>query len=240
MAIESLSLDTHTFAGALRLTELMAGVALAVHSLEHLLSHGAERRERLIFSLRGVLAVLLAQGEFAAITSLLLLGTAILTLHRFQGPYNGGSDRLGILILICLTIAHWAPTPYWQAVGFGYLGAQVTLSYFMAGWVKITNPQWHSSHALQDVFAWSAYPVGESLRGWAHHPRLLWCAAWGVMLLELAFPLALLHPSLLKVALLLTASFHLANACLFGLNRFFWIWIASYPALLWLQARLPM
>ena len=27
-----------------------------------------------------------------------------------------------------------------------------------------------------------------------------------------------------------------ANACLFGLNRF-WIWICAYPSILWLQQR---
>jgi hypothetical protein len=33
------------------------------------------------------------------------------------------------------------------------------------------------------------------------------------------------------------AAFHLANACLFGLNRFLWIWLAAYPPLLWFQER---
>jgi len=88
------------------------------------------------------------------------------------------------------------------------------------------------------VFRFSAYPQSESLRGWAQHPRLLWCAGWAVMLFELTFPLALLQREWLFAALLLAALFHIANACLFGLNRFVWAWIATYPALLWLQARL--
>ena len=29
----------------------------------------------------------------------------------------------------------------------------------------------------------------------------------------------------------------LQGACLFGLNRFFWTWLAAYPALVWLQGR---
>ena len=40
------------------------------------------------------------------------------------------------------------------------------------------------------------------------------------------------------VPLLLAAAFHLSNAMLFGLNRFFWIWLCAYPSLIWLQARL--
>jgi hypothetical protein len=38
--------------------------------------------------------------------------------------------------------------------------------------------------------------------------------------------------------LALAAAFHLANACLFGLNRFFWVWLAAYPSLIWLQHRI--
>ena len=38
--------------------------------------------------------------------------------------------------------------------------------------------------------------------------------------------------------LVVAGTFHLANACLFGLNRFFWTWLAVYPAILWLQGRL--
>jgi hypothetical protein len=34
------------------------------------------------------------------------------------------------------------------------------------------------------------------------------------------------------------ATVHLANACQFGLNRFFRTWLAVYPEILWLQGRL--
>jgi hypothetical protein len=42
----------------------------------------------------------------------------------------------------------------------------------------------------------------------------------------------------LIVALVVAAGFHLANACVFGLNRFFGIWLAAYPSLIWLQGRI--
>jgi len=87
------------------------------------------------------------------------------------------------------------------------------------------------------VFQFSAYPVAEDLRALAGRPRLLLAASWAVMLFELLFPLALLHPAALVAALAGAALFHLANALLFGLNRFFWVWLAAYPALLWFQHR---
>jgi hypothetical protein len=63
-------------------------------------------------------------------------------------------------------------------------------------------------------------------------------ASWMVMLFEVLFPLSFLNSTTLMLALAVAISFHVANACLFGLNRFVWFWIAAYPSLIWLQARL--
>jgi len=120
---------------------------------------------------------------------------------------------------------------------FGYLGLQLMLSYFISGWVKVVNPEWRDGRALADVFRFSAYPVSEDLRRLADRPRLLLVMSWAVMLFELAFPLTLLSRESLIVGLVIAGTFHLANACLFGLNRFFWTWLSVYPAILWLQAR---
>ena len=58
------------------------------------------------------------------------------------------------------------------------------------------------------------------------------------MIFELIFPLSFLNSAALILALFIAALFHLANACVFGLNRFFWTWLAAYPSILWLQHRL--
>jgi hypothetical protein len=223
-----------SFDAALRLTEILLGLALLQQSLEHL--HGP-KRDRLLFTARAALCVPLVSGLWTpgALAGLALL--SLLILRRFQGPYNGGADRMGLLALWCLTAAHFLPAERWREIAFAYLGAQLVLSYFISGWVKVVNPDWRSGRALRDVFLFSAYPVAESLRRLTERPRLLFTAAWAVMLLELAFPFALLSQTTLIAALCLTAAFHLANACLFGLNRFFWTWISVYPALVWLQGR---
>ena len=96
------------------------------------------------------------------LAALLLL--SLLILQRFQGPYNGGSDRMGLLMLCCLYMTHWLGSERWREIAFGYLALQVMLSYFIAGWVKAVNPEWRSGRALRDVFEFSAYPVSESLR----------------------------------------------------------------------------
>ena len=224
-----MTLDT-----ALRATELLLALAFLQQSFEHLLY---PRGDRLLFALRAALALLLLWGG-APLPALLALSLhSIWMLHRFAGPYNGGSDRMGLLVLYCLTLAHALPPGLGREAAFGYLALQVVLSYLISGQVKLVNSDWRLGKALRDVFAYSAYPVSEGLRGFAARPRLMWVMSWAVVLFELAFPAALLHPDLLIAALLVALAFHLANACLFGLNRFVWAWLAAYPSLIWLQDR---
>jgi Vitamin K-dependent gamma-carboxylase len=219
----------------IRLTEVCMGLAFCQQSIEHLF---AARYERTLHAMRLVLAILLVIGlqTTGMLAGLLLIG--VLLLRLYDGPYNGGSDRMSLLMLCCLCLAHWLPTERGRELIIGYLALQLVLSYCMAGLVKILNPHWRTGRALMDVFLFSAYPRSESLRRFSDSPRLLLPMSWAVMLLELLFPLSLLNRTALCIALLLTAAFHLVNALLFGLNRFFWIWLAAYPSLLWLQQRL--
>jgi hypothetical protein len=223
-----------TLETALRATEILMALAFCQQSAEFLLRRGPERA---IYALRLVAALVLLSGLASLPALIVLVAISLWMLHRFDGPYNGGSDKMSLLILWCLTLAQLMPSLFWREVIFAYLAFQLTLSYFISGKVKLVNPEWRSGRALRDVFAFSAYPVAENLRALADRPGLLWAASWAVILFEIFFPLALLHPWALIGALAVGASFHLSNALFFGLNRFFWIWIAAYPSLIWFQER---
>lgn len=220
---------------AIRLTEILMGFAFAQQSIEHFKARSSERH---VFIVRLLLAVLLIIGFQTTWVAVLLLLLGLEILHRFQGPYNGGADRMSLLILCCLCLVYISPSTHWQEVAFGYLALQLVLSYFISGLVKVVNPDWRNGRALRDVFLFSAYPASESLRQWSKYPRLLFFMSWGVMLFELLFPISLFSSTSLSIALIIAASFHFTNACLFGLNRFFWIWVAAYPSILWFQQRI--
>ncbi len=224
-----------TLDAALRLTEVLLALAFIQHSAEHLRRF---RDERALFLTRIALCVMIILGVGAPWPLVGLALLSLMILHRFQGPYNGGSDRMGLLALWCVTLSQCLPTDTGREIAFGYLAAQVVLSYVVAGWVKIVNPAWRTGHALRQVFSFSTYPVSEDLRGWAARPRVLLAMSWAVILLEIAFPLTLVSQPTLAIGLTMAGVFHLANACLFGLNRFFWTWLAVYPAIIWLQGRL--
>jgi len=220
---------------AIRLTEILLGLAFFLQSIEHI---HAPTNEQILFLPRIILSVLLMLGFQTQWVCLALVILGLFILRRFQGPYNGGSDRMSLLVLCCLTLVKFMPTIQWQEYIFGYLAVQLVLSYYISGWVKIVNPQWRKGRALQDVFRFSAYPVSESLRAWADRPRLLFVMSWAVMSFELLFPLTLFTQPTLILGLAIAATFHFTNACLFGLNRFFWVWLAAYPSILWLQERI--
>lgn len=224
-----------SFELAVRVTEIMLAFAFLQQSVEHL---SVSKRDYLFFLLRIVPCILLVLGLYTPWACLALVINALFILHRFQGPYNGGSDRMGLLILCCLCLVYFMPSQQWREIVFGYLAVQLVLSYFISGFVKIVNVEWRSGRALNDVFLFSAYPASEGIRAWAKKPRLLFVMSWAVIVFELIFPFSLLTQESLFVALVVAALFHLGNVFLFGLNRFFWIWLAAYPSLIWLQGRL--
>lgn len=220
---------------AVRLAEIILGFAIFQQSVEFM---RGQLPEKTLGFIRAVLAILLMLGLQPLLIESALLVTALILIRQFQGPYNGGSDTMTVLVLLCLWLSHIAPTRYWQEIALGYLAVQLVISYFQSGWVKVVNPEWRSGRALQQVFALSAYPVSENVRCWAGRPQVLLAMSWSVMVFELFFPLVLFNQTLLIVALGIAALFHLANACLFGLNRFFWIWPTAFPVIIWFQSRL--
>ena len=221
---------------AIRWTEILLAVALIQQSLEHIF--GGLRDERIYYLPRLILSALLLAGIETQWVSIGLFVSALFILHRFQGPYNGGSDLMSLLVITCLCLAHLMPNPQWQEYVFAYLALQLIFSYFKSGWSKVIHREWRTGRALLDVFAFSAYPVSEGTRAWLDRSLLLFVMAWAVVLFELLFPVVMISQPLLFAGLAIAFAFHLANYALFGFNRFVWIWVAAYPSLIWLQSRL--
>ena len=214
---------------ALRWGEVLLALAVLQRGAEHL------RREPWLFlpQMGCALAVLAGGWPGPAMLGTWIAGVA--QLWRFRGPYNGGADKMLLLAITCVTVARLMPAA--AEIALAYLAVQLVLSYVISGWVKLRNPDWRNGTALAEVFAYSVYPSSDGVRAFADQRRLLRVASWAVIGFELAFPLALVSLPILSVALCLAAGFHLANAMLFGLNRFLWAWLAAFPALLWLQGQ---
>jgi hypothetical protein len=157
----------------------------------------------------------------------LLVSTVIIAI-RFRGSFNGGSDYTTILTLLSLTISCLIPslaTPM-----MGYLAFQIILSYFLAGLVKFKNSEWRSGKALKNLFLGPNYSPPIFLIRIFEKKSISFVFCWLTIVLELLFPM-ILGSNHIMVFLVFAGMFHLFNFVSFGLNRFFWSWLAAYPAL---------
>ena len=166
--------------------------------------------------------------HFIVIFFVLFLTTFLITL-RWRGSFNGGSDYLTLIILLCLSIGFLHPVLGKAALW--YLTLQVISSYFLAGLYKIKETKWRMGTAIYGFVSSPNYKTPKFIIQKSKDPTWALVMAWSVMIFELSFPLVLSFPILTKAYLVAGVLFHLGNFLVFGLNRFFWVWCASYPAI---------
>ena len=144
-----------------------------------------------------------------------------------------------LLILLAVSLALLFPSkPVLQKACLFLIAVQVTLSYFVAGVVKAKERDWRSGRALALLLTQTPYAVPARVQKWVENPRVAFAGAWLILLFELSFPLALLDIRLCWIYLGLGLVFHLMNVWVLGLNRFFWAWLAGYPAVVYLSLSL--
>lgn len=178
--------------------------------------------------LRAVAALCLLFGVVPQWSSAALLLLTLLTSMRFGGSFNGGSDGMTMVVLLAVVLGRNHET-----AALAYIGVQAGLSYLIAGIVKLRERAWRTGEALERFLALPQYPVPGGLKRLARSRSFSVVSCWGLMIFELGFPFAVLsgRPETTAVTLAAGAAFHWVNAWVLGLNRFFWAWIAAYPAI---------
>jgi len=174
----------------------------------------------------GALALILLRPESWPIWAL-LLGFSWLRSLRFLGSLNGGSDALTHVSLMGVVMALSLGSP---KSGLYWIGVQVILSYFLSGLRKAKGREWWNGQALKAFLGQSPVRVSKGVRVLLNNSQALWMGSIAVLLFELAFPLAALSRSISLIFLACGGAFHFAVFLCFGLNRFFWVWLAGYPA----------
>jgi hypothetical protein len=184
----------------------------------------------LVLRFSGALALLMAADVPGLALGLWLSQVAICV--RFRGTFNGGSDYMSVLILFALGIAGLTRSSLlWQNACLAYIAVQVTLSYLIAGLAKLKQADWRNGVALASFVNQSAYGAPSWARALVRSPNVARFAALAVIGFEVLSPLAWFDPRLCVCLLVVGLGFHVANALVFGLNRFMFAWAAAYPAL---------
>ncbi len=151
---------------------------------------------------------------------------------RFGGTFNGGSDSLQLLLLFCLFLHFCFDTNSFISIAsILYLAVQVLLSYLIAGLKKFKSKDWLTGKALQKLAFNRSFSLPSFITNLFQNRLISTITGYLVLVFELSF-VAILIPKLTGIYFLLGFLFHLINFFIFGLNRFFFAWMATYPILL--------
>lgn len=195
----------------------------------------SERVHRTHLLLRAGAAASLFAGASVA-SSVFLFVSTVLILIRWRGAFNGGSDFMTIIVLTGLLAAQLAqffigPMLAWKA-GLWYIAIHAITSYFISGTIKLLHRDWRNGRALTHFLDGGLYGplAADSI---LRKPAVAMLASWAFMLWECLFPVALAGPVWAMLWCAVAAVFHLLVFRFFGLNRFFWAWCASFPAIVY-------
>ena len=174
---------------------------------------------------------------------LFLFFSHVSLLFRFRGAFNGGSDFLSLLVITGLLLAHLChlidPMALGYKAGLWYITLHTISSYFVSGWVKFKRREWRDGSALVMFLDGGIYGPLSANSFFRLKPVGMLCS-WSFMAWEGLAPFLLLSSDLAMVYCLIAACFHFLVFWFFGLNRFFWAWCASFPALIYCSGRLPI
>lgn len=183
------------------------------------------------------LALVAPAGSLERWLSILLLTADLLLTSVITFYGSDGSDQMTIILLVTFFLC--CPPFATQTLllsGLWFIAIQACLSYSIAGIAKLVSTEWRGGTAVYDIFCTKTYGsrwAAELLkdRRWL---KLFLC--WGVIIAETLFPLCLFLPWPFALIFLgWGLLFHLLNAIIMGLNSFLWAFLATYPAILFVN-----
>lgn len=168
----------------------------------------------------------------------ILLFIMLITVQRWRGTFNGGSDYMTFTVLVAHFLGGVSLSPIVQTGLLIYVAVQVVLSYTVSGIVKIKEKDWRRGKALTELMTYSNYSVKPLVKKMVQNSNIAFVLSWMILIFECSFVLSLLSQDLCLAFMGIGALFHLGNVYALGLNRFFFAWMSSYPALYFLSTQL--
>lgn len=199
-----------------------------------------DRTHRLHLIIRAVAASSLFFGA-SLVSCMLLFFSTLILLVRWRGAFNGGSDFMTLAVLMGLLISQLAaiwvhPVMAWKA-GLWFITIQAISSYFVSGSVKLFDKHWRNGDALPFFINGAIFgPLKSTSLFYSRWFAI--SASWAFILWECSFPIALAGPVWAMIWCAIAALFHFLVFWHFGLNRFFWAWLTTFPAIIYCSTQL--
>jgi hypothetical protein len=172
---------------------------------------------------------------FTALSWLFLfLILVIRLLSALRNPYSlDGADQMQVIILASLTFFSLSSDPLVKRCCICFICFQALLCYLTAGVVKVRSSIWRSGTAISNILQISRFRNEAFAQILRKRPLLSKCLCWSVIMFDCLFPL-FVFTGVRTCLFILGAGilFHLAIAFVMGLHSFFWSFIATYPAIL--------
>lgn len=150
---------------------------------------------------------------------------------------DGSDHLLNLLFVVIFIMTVFDSNKNVKQYSIYFVAAQSMLAYFTSGLVKLVSPEWRSGKALYGIFNTETYgnaTVSGFLKTAPNEISLI--LSWTVIAMETMFPLVILLPTNLSLFFLVWGIiFHVINAVLMGLNRFFWAFLATYPSIIFVN-----
>ena len=148
-------------------------------------------------------------------------------------------NRFSLIIIGALLLRSLLPTDVVTLAALWFIVLQVCLSYLTAGVSKLRNVSWRQGNGFKYVAtSYELVPVKKVNIFFEKYTGLTQVINWLIILFECAFPVELFAgPVVLWCFLVAGGILHGAIAFGFRLGKFFWIWIATYPALIFIAQR---
>ncbi|MBB3222287.1 hypothetical protein [Pseudoduganella umbonata] len=188
----------------------------------------------------GLLGCSLALGPASPVPTAILCGTVLFTLLILKARTSygmDGSDHMNIVIFLAATLFYASPADsFARNACLFYVGLQSVSSYLVSGLAKLSGPEWRRGTALAGVFSTQIY--GRKFAGhlFRAYPGAGMAVSWSVIAFQCLFVLVLgADQQVMSLLLFLGAAFHVANAFLMGLNSFVFSFVATYPAVIYLN-----
>ena len=203
-----------------------------IHTVFSWLSREAVYFWILLLRLLACIVLLLAGGSLPLMVFLFLSG--LFVVMRWRGAFNGGSDFMTMAVLTGCVVAYCVDflgdeDLGWRA-GLIYIAIQSATSYFISGGVKLLSPEWRNGHALPLFLDGGVYgPLSRFSPYWFGIVGMI--VSWAFIVWECAIPFALLSLPNALTFCAVGLFFHILVFWYFGLNRFAFAWLSSYPAL---------
>jgi hypothetical protein len=168
------------------------------------------------------------------IRGLILLICVTGILFDWRNTYsNNGADQLSNIILIAVSLStlegDGKPIKIFSII---FIACQAELSYLTSGFLKLLEKDWRNGHYLKGIFDTGNFGNRRFNEVLSKHPVFYKVISNVVIYGELCLGFAFLFPPYICLPLLAFGLiFHLSTAIIMGLNTFFWVFSATYPAI---------